>query len=134
MMSGRHVRSTKATKKVWVVLFTCLSSRGIHIELLSSLDSSTFQLASRRFTALLGDCKHFRRDRRSNFLPTRNDHITTSGHNKVTEYIKKTVRTWQLTTQGANQQECGSERLVPSKTVCRYSSESHSPQLVQGRI
>ena len=70
---GRNTRRTRATKKVWVVIFTCLYSRAIHLELVSSLDSASFQMALRRFTAVRGSCSFFRSDRGSNFVGAWNE-------------------------------------------------------------
>ena len=65
---GRYTRRTKATKKLWIVLFTCLYSRAIHVDTLNSMDTSTFVLALRRFSALRGECTFFRSDRGTNFV------------------------------------------------------------------
>ena len=69
---GRTTRRSSASKKVWVVLFTCLYSRAIHVDLLSALDSSTFHLALRRFSAIRGSCELFRSDRGTNFVGLEN--------------------------------------------------------------
>ena len=64
---GRRTRKTPGTKKTWVLLFTCLYSRAVHVEIISSIDTPTFQLALRRFTAVRGHCQLFRSDRGTNF-------------------------------------------------------------------
>ena len=53
---------------MWVLLVTCLSSRAIHVELLSSLDTPTFKNALSRFIAIRGTCKRLRSDQGSNFI------------------------------------------------------------------
>ena len=53
---GKSTRNRTGTKKVWVVLFTCLTSRAIHVESLSSLDTPTFINSLRRFIAIRGRC------------------------------------------------------------------------------
>ena len=69
---GKNTRRSTSSKKVWVLLFTCLVSRAIHMESLSSMDTSTFRLALRRFFAIRGTCKRLRSDHGSNFIGARN--------------------------------------------------------------
>ena len=54
--------------KCWGLVFTCLSSRAIHIEVLEAMDSSAFISALRRFFALRGHAKLLRCDRGTNFI------------------------------------------------------------------
>ena len=42
------------SKKVWVCLFTCLAIRAVHLELVSSLDTTTFINCLRRFAGRRG--------------------------------------------------------------------------------
>ena len=73
---GKATRRRGASKKVWVVLFTCLYSRAVHVDILSYLDITSFQLALRRFIALRGECKLFRSDRGTNFVGLENQKIS----------------------------------------------------------
>ena len=65
---GKATRRTPGEIKIWVLLITCLSSRAIHVELLSSLDTPTFKNALSRFIAIRGTCKRLRSDQGSNFI------------------------------------------------------------------
>ena len=47
-------RGLAATSKRWGLFFTSLNSRAVHIEVLESMDSSSFICALRRFFALRG--------------------------------------------------------------------------------
>lgn len=40
--------------KVYIALFTCATSRAVHLELVSSLDAPTFLFCLRRFTGCCG--------------------------------------------------------------------------------
>ena len=46
---SRKTRGGAANSKRWGLVFTCLSSRAVHIELLESMDASSFICALRRF-------------------------------------------------------------------------------------
>lgn len=65
---ARRTRGGQAQSKRWAVLFTCMSIRAIHIELIDSMDSSTFINALRRFFALRGPVKQIRSDCGTNFV------------------------------------------------------------------
>ena len=69
---GKATCSRSAEKKVWVVLFTCLSSRAVHLELIDSLDTSTFKNALCRFLGIRGKGSLFRSDNGKNFVGSRN--------------------------------------------------------------
>ena len=70
---GAHsTRRTKATKKIWGILFTCLFSRAIHIEPLYGMDTSSFRNSLRRFWSIRGTSSYMISDRGRNFLGARN--------------------------------------------------------------
>ena len=64
----RRTRSSAVNSKRWGVVFTCLSSRAIHIEVIESMDSSAFICALRRFFALREPTKIIRCHRGTNFV------------------------------------------------------------------
>ena len=64
----RKTRGGSAQQKRWAILFTCLVSRAIHIEVTEELSSSSFINAFRRFIALRGNVKLVRSDRGTNFI------------------------------------------------------------------
>ncbi|KAL0186268.1 hypothetical protein M9458_017938, partial [Cirrhinus mrigala] len=65
---ARRTRGGQAQSKRWAVLFTCMATRAIHIELIDCIDSSTFINALRRFFALRGPAKQIRSDCGTNFV------------------------------------------------------------------
>ena len=72
---GKHTRRTNATKKVWGLIITCLASRANHVEIVSSMDTSAFLLALRRFFAVRGTCISIRSDQGSNFIGAINQSV-----------------------------------------------------------
>lgn len=65
---ARRTRGGIAHSKRWAALFTCLTTRAIHIEVLEEMSSSSFINALRRFIAIRGNVKEFRSDRGTNFV------------------------------------------------------------------
>ena len=71
-----HTRKTRggmANSKVGGIVFTCLASRAVHVELIDSMDASAFIFALRRFYALRGQASLLRCDRGTNFLGGRSE-------------------------------------------------------------
>ena len=64
----RKTRGGAANTKQWGLVFTCLSSTAIHIEVLEAMDASSFICTLRRFFALRGHAKLLRCDRGTNFV------------------------------------------------------------------
>lgn len=62
-----------ACSKRWVILFTCLATRAIHIEVVEDTSSSAFVNALRRFQAIRGKVTQYRSDRGSNFVGATGD-------------------------------------------------------------
>ncbi|XP_053406486.1 uncharacterized protein LOC128559260 [Mercenaria mercenaria] len=69
----RRTRGGQASNKRWTVLFTCLSIRAVHIELVEEMSSSAFINALRRFIAIRGNVIEFRSDRGTNFVGATDD-------------------------------------------------------------
>ncbi|KAI3356755.1 hypothetical protein L3Q82_003433 [Scortum barcoo] len=64
----RRTRGGTAHSKRWAILFTCMCTRAVHIELIESMDSRSCINALRRFFALRGPAKQLRSDRGTNFV------------------------------------------------------------------
>ena len=65
---SRRTRGGQANSKRWAVIFSCLTTRAIHIEVIEELSSSSFINALRRLHALRGVVKTFRSDCGTNFV------------------------------------------------------------------
>ncbi|XP_059091684.1 uncharacterized protein LOC131887171 [Tigriopus californicus] len=66
--NGHSTRRSQAVHKNWVLLFTCLVSRAIHVEILPAMNTSTFRNGLRRFLAIRGECQIIRSDQGSNII------------------------------------------------------------------
>ena len=64
----RSTRTTSGQKKLWVLLFSCMVSRAIHVEIIPSLDTTAFRNAFQRFMSIRGKPKLLRRDDAGNFV------------------------------------------------------------------
>lgn len=67
VITTRRTRGGQANSKRWAVLFTCMSTRAVHIELIEAMDTSSFINALRRFFALRGPARQIRSDCGTNF-------------------------------------------------------------------
>ncbi|KAK3082869.1 hypothetical protein FSP39_007500 [Pinctada imbricata] len=65
---SRRTRGGSSNQKRWAILFTCLVTRGVHIELIEELSSASFINALRRFVSIRGPVSCFRSDRGTNFI------------------------------------------------------------------
>jgi hypothetical protein len=70
---ARRTRGGQASSKRWAILFTCLTIRAIHIEVVPEMSSSAFTNALRRFISRFGNVKLFRSDRGTNFVGSVNE-------------------------------------------------------------
>lgn len=67
-VTARKTRGGIANAKRWAILFTCLTSRAVHIELVDEMTSSAFINSLRRFVAMRGKVTEFYSDRGTNFV------------------------------------------------------------------
>ncbi|XP_069133232.1 uncharacterized protein [Argopecten irradians] len=63
-----YIKEGRKELKRYGVIFTCMSSRAIHVETANSLDTSSFINALRRFLAIRGPVRQLRSDRGTNLV------------------------------------------------------------------
>ena len=68
VIKQRKLRGAPAEVKRWGLVFTCLASRAVHIEVLHSMDADSFICALRRFVAIRGPVSLIRCDCGTNFI------------------------------------------------------------------
>lgn len=64
----KRTRGGQVENKRWAIMFSCLSSRAVHIEVIESMDASSCINALRRFFSLRGPAKQLRSDCGTNFI------------------------------------------------------------------
>lgn len=67
-VAARRTRGGHAESKRWAAMFTCLSTRAVHIEVLETMTTASFINSLRRFMAIRGPIKTLRSDRGTNFI------------------------------------------------------------------
>ncbi len=67
------IKDGRREVKRYGMLFTCMASRAIHLEVANSLDTNSFLNAYRRFVGRRGPVRQLRSDRGTNFIGARNE-------------------------------------------------------------
>ena len=68
-----YIKEGRKTLKRYGLLFTCLASRGMHLETLNSMEADSFISTLRRFINRRGKVRELRSDRGTNFVGARNE-------------------------------------------------------------
>lgn len=90
----------RVTMKVWGVVFCCMSSRAIHVELASTLSTESFLLTYQRFTAVRGHPRKIWSDPGTNFVGARPvleemyTYLNQQSKESLEEYAAKNETTW----------------------------------------
>ena len=90
------IKEGRRELKKYAVIFTCMSSRAVHIEHLDDMTTDAFINALRCFTAIRGPVQQLRSDQGSNFVGARNELA-----NATKELDKDRIQTY-LTTNCCN--------------------------------
>lgn len=67
-VTTRRTRGGQAESKRWAIMFCCMSSRAVHIEVIDSMDTSSCINALSRFFAIRGTAKQLMSDCGTNFI------------------------------------------------------------------
>ena len=67
------IKERKSTLKRYGIIFTCLCSRAVHLESVSSMDTDAFIQCLRRFIGRRGNIRLLRCDNGTNFVGARNE-------------------------------------------------------------
>ena len=99
----RRTRGGQANSKRWAILFTCLTSRAVHIEVVEELSTSSFINALRRLYSLRGAAKILRSDCGTNF---------TGCANLLEDYLARNGTKWLFNSPHASHMGGVWERMI----------------------
>ncbi len=68
-----YIKEGRKELKRWGIIFTCLSSRAVHLETLNFMNTDSFLNALRRFVSRRGKVRELRSDQGTNFIGGRNE-------------------------------------------------------------
>ncbi|KAK3748971.1 hypothetical protein QZH41_006839 [Actinostola sp. cb2023] len=91
------IKEGRRELKRYGALFTCMSSRAIHIEVSNSLETDSFLNAYRRFVGRRGPVRQLRCDRGTNFIGARNElqaALEQMNHHKIHQELLKDNCDW----------------------------------------
>lgn len=108
----RRTRGGSAESKRWAVLFTCMSTRATHIEVLESMSTSSFINALRRFFAIRGPSKQLRSDRGTNFIGACKELKFNTSDPELTSYLDNQGCTWTFNAPHSSHMGGCWERLI----------------------
>lgn len=99
-VTSRCTRGGQAQSKRWAIMFSCMSSRAVHIEVIDSLDTSSCVNALRRFFSLRGPAKKLLSDCGTNFIGASKE----LGMDKTLKnYLKDQGCSWEFNPPHASQ-------------------------------
>ena len=94
-----YVIRGRGREKRWICLFTCLTTRAVHLELANSLDTDAFILALKRFTARRGCPTTLSADNGTNFRGAARElaeQVASMDHNKIADQLSAMGIEWRF--------------------------------------
>jgi hypothetical protein len=92
-----YIKEGRKQCKRYISLFTCLSSRAVHLETTTSLETDTFIQALRRFVARRGPARQITCDNGKNFVGAKNElarNFKEMNHTKINEFLLSQSCDW----------------------------------------
>ncbi|XP_055604660.1 uncharacterized protein LOC129752897 [Uranotaenia lowii] len=117
------VRVGRSTVKRWVALFTCLTIRAVHLEVVHSLTTMSCKMAVRRFIGRRGSPAEIYSDNGTNFCGARNELMKDwdeINHHLANSFTNSKTK-WRLNPPSAPHMGGAWERLVRSVKVAFYA-------------
>ncbi len=111
-ITSRRTRGGSADSKRWVVIFSCLSTRAVHLEVIESMSTSSFINALRRFLAVRGPVKHFRSDRGTNFIGACRELNINTDDPELKGYLQEQGCTWSFNAPHSSHMGGAWERMI----------------------
>ena len=127
------IKEGRKELKRYGVLFTCMSSRAVHVETASSLETDSFIHALRRFLCRRGPVRQLRSDQGTNFIGARRElkeALEEMNHDRIRSELLKQECDWinfKMNTPGASHMGGVWERQIRSVRAVLSSLLSSNP-------
>ena len=111
----RRTRGGASQNKRWAILFTCMCTRGVHIEVIESMDTASCINALCRFFAVRGPAKQLRSDRGTNFIAASAEYgmrPPDEKQNSILKYLHSKDCTWEFNPPHASHMGGVWERMI----------------------
>ena len=108
----RRTRGGSADSKRWAVIFTCMSTRAVHLELIESMTTDSFINALRRFFAVCGRARLLRSDRGTNFVGACKELDINTEDTTITAYLQSKGCSWVFNPPHSSHMGGAWERLI----------------------
>ncbi len=130
-VAARKTRGGQAEAKRWAVIFTCMTTRAIHLEVIESMSASCFINCLRRFFAIRGPAKILRSDCGTNFVRACKElQIDKQGCNNtnIQAYLSDNKCCWQFNPPHASHMGGSWERMIGvARRILDAMLLQHSP-------
>ncbi|XP_039550287.1 uncharacterized protein LOC120495005 [Pimephales promelas] len=110
-----EVKRGRSFIKRYGVIFTCMASRAVHLEMAYSLDTSSCINALRRFISRRGQVSHIRSDNGTNFVGTERElreALAVVNHQKIQKALLQSGVKWSFNTPAASHHGGTWERII----------------------
>ena len=111
-VTTRRTRGGAADSKRWAVIFACLSTRAVHLEVIESMSTSSFINSLRRFLSIRGPVKHLRSDRGTNFIGACRELQVNTDDPEIKNYLQDQGCTWTFNAPHSSHMGGAWERLI----------------------
>ena len=111
----RRTRGGHANSKRWAVMFSCMSTRAVHIELIETMSTDSFINALRRLFAIRGSVKQIRSDCGTNFIGASRElkmDKTSFNTKDIESYLNKQNCSWIFNPPHASHMGGAWERMI----------------------
>eukprot|EP00794_Sanderia_malayensis_P008360 gene8360-biopygen6187 len=137
-----HVKFGRSRVKRYGVIFTCLVTRAVHIEVAHSLDTDSFVNALRRFIARHGKPSEIKSDNGTNFTSAENElkhSIRQWNQQKVHDFLLQQEVSWHFNPPSASHMEEVSDdardpnALTPNHLLMLKSNDCYPPGIFSNK-